>query len=335
MGGHALKNTSVCRVNLETLNKVKADIKQKVSTDIEIEYLNENPEKTDFGDLDILYKPDSNINIREYIKEKFNPIEIVSNADVMSFGYVLPNNEILQVDFIKCKNIQMSKFYFSYGDLGNILGNITKPFGIKFGHLGLFVNVTSKVCTELYPNIDSKIFNDFTESILLTDNPEKICEFFSMRLDLWGNFKLETDIFKWIISCKNFHPYIFVDPNYKIKHKISTRPMFNRFINWIENIPINQPIEKNCRQIEALGKFNKFKELDKLVKLHKQKYMRKEKFNGNKILELGVIQNPKDLANFIIKFKKQIENEFGSFDNWLDTNDMEQINIKLIQYKNL
>ena len=38
MGGHALKNTSVCRVNLETLNKVKEDIKQKVSTDIKIEY---------------------------------------------------------------------------------------------------------------------------------------------------------------------------------------------------------------------------------------------------------------------------------------------------------
>ena len=97
--------------------------------------------------MDILYVSQDNINIINYIKEIFNPKEIYKNGDVISFSYEINSfsEEYFQIDLIKCENesekLSMSKYYYSYGDLGNILGRITKKYDIRFGHKGLFINL--------------------------------------------------------------------------------------------------------------------------------------------------------------------------------------------------
>ena len=87
MGGNALKNTKIVRISLITLNKIKEEIKDKISDELEIDFMIENPEKTDFGDLDIVYKlnPNSKIIVKELIDKLFSPVEMVVNGDIISF----------------------------------------------------------------------------------------------------------------------------------------------------------------------------------------------------------------------------------------------------------
>lgn len=92
--------------------------------------------KDSFGYLDVLYLCDSKINTRELVTNLFNPTEIVTNGDVMSFDY-----DNFQIDFIvcnTCETLNSSQFYFSNSDLWAIIGRIVNYYGIKFGHYGLW-----------------------------------------------------------------------------------------------------------------------------------------------------------------------------------------------------
>ena len=132
MGGHALKKVIASRINLIEYNKVKLDLAEKFQNLLDIKFVIDVPNKQDFGDIDVLYSLESSdlIDIISLIKKLFNPIEIVPNGPILSFSYSVINTndnsiaseKYFQVDLIYCKNIEMGKFYFSYGDLGGIIG---------------------------------------------------------------------------------------------------------------------------------------------------------------------------------------------------------------------
>ena len=181
--------------------KVK-DGEAKMSTlkSVLSKYLEENPDKKDFGDVDILYshKKDNFILI-DYIKELYKPIEIVNNGVVLSFSYNY-NDNYVQVDFIKCKNLVHSKYYYSYGDVGLIIGQIVNYYGLKFGHDGLFIKLTSK-------HIGYN--DDIADKLELSCDFENICKFFDLDFSLWGNFTSENQIFNWFSKSKYFTKNIF------------------------------------------------------------------------------------------------------------------------------
>jgi len=332
MGGKALKNTKIIRINLITLNNVKEIIKKKISDELEIDFMIENPEKTDFGDIDIIYKinSDNKIIVKELIEKLFSPVEMVVNGDIISFAYPSDiEGEFIQIDFIKCKNLNMSKFYFSYGDFGNILGYITNYYNIKLGHFGLYVNI-SRDMFEDNKDIDVSNCHNFTQQIYLTEEPEKICEFFQLDFSNWNNFDCEEKIFNWICSSPFFSKKIYEKLNNKIRHKIDVRPMYGRFINWISNLDecVNN-FDKYDYRMEAIKYFNLEWKLNDIINLNKIIYQRKQKFNGNKIMEKEYLQSNKELGDFIIKFKNYIINENGDFDIWLDNNNSESIDNKI------
>jgi len=339
MGGKALKKTKVVRVGLEILNKVKLDINFKVSNLFQIDYPIDNPDKLDFGDLDVLYVPNAKLKItmRDFIVQTFNPVEIVTNGDVMSFAYILDTGEYLQVDFIKCPNISMAKFYFSYGDLGNILGQITKYYGVRFGHFGLFLNVTKETCVN-YGSVSDPdtLGSELNEQLYLSDNPITICNFFQWDYSAWGKFSTELEIFQWICSSPYFNPKIFDFLNHNCRHKIITRPMFNRYIQWIEQTKslYSDIIEKKDRQSEAIEYFGIVDKLNQIIKLNQKKQIHKKKFNGKKILDLGLLDDEKKLGEFIKNFKIYIGNKYGIWEDWLDLVSFEQVDQEIILFNN-
>jgi len=195
MGGNALKTVKVSRINLDTYNFVKNKILNDLSPYIILDFAHEIPNKIDFGDLDVLYKTPLNLDFRKLIIDKYNPDEIVSNGQVMSISYPI-NNDYYQVDFIKCSNLKMSKFFYSYGDLGGVIGTITKNYGISYGE-GLWCNINK----DTIKNYTGNNIEDYTATkIILTDEPCEICKYLDLDYEKWiSGFETKESIFEWAI----------------------------------------------------------------------------------------------------------------------------------------
>jgi hypothetical protein len=327
MGGNALKNVYVSRININNYNLIKKDIFNKLSFNkfslsIEFDYLYDVPNKIDFGDLDIIYKANDNINMNNLLIEKFNPHEIIVNGKVTSMSYYLESsNEYYQIDFIKCKNLKMSKFFYSYGDVGGIIGTITKFYGLTFGE-NLLCNISKET---IYENI-----NDI--KIILSDDPQQICLYLDFNFNKWNNgFENKELIFDWIISSSWFHKDIF-------NKSKNSRPFYNEFYDYILNIKNVRDLKKENKQIEALKYFNKLELLDKLIENKIKENERKNKFNGSKIIKYGY--NGPDVGLEIIKFRKYINkvkfnndiDDIHLFNKWLDDNNEFDIDFELYNY---
>jgi hypothetical protein len=98
--------------------------------------------KEDFGDLDILVKGNTDV-VRAAVvghtlfnlpgENKMIKLPYSTNSNVFSFLF-----EKFQVDLIcTVKDYETSIAYYSFNDVGNILGRFFHKFGLKFGHQGL------------------------------------------------------------------------------------------------------------------------------------------------------------------------------------------------------
>lgn len=166
MGGHALTTVSCCRVDANVYNLIKTDVIAKLNKHLNVYPIPEAPEKTDFGDLDVLYRMEAEKDVAQIIKEVFNPVEIKRNGPVISFSYMLDNSYFFQIDLIASTNLPMSLFYFSYGDYGSVIGRMVKPLGLTFGEVGLWC---------IYEN----------ERIILSADPVRICEYLELDYNEW------------------------------------------------------------------------------------------------------------------------------------------------------
>jgi len=348
MGGNALKKVNTSRINLETYNDIKLDLNKKLGNKLCMEFIIDVPNKMDFGDIDILYLIDNEININNLIKEIYEPEEIVLNGDVCSFSYkYILNDEIkyFQVDLIKCNNLEMSRFYFSYGDLGGIIGRITQYIELKLGSTGLWVCPNSKTI-EKYLNKENLkfglekinleyefIINAQYDKIFLTTKPNIICEYLGLDWNKWVNcFESKEKIFEWIIESKYFNLNSFRVMNYEHRHRATKRPMYKEFLEYIFIDESNFSIEKSNSikyynfnlQLDSIEHFNKQNELKSIINNTYENFVRKNKFNGKKFIDLGI--KDKEIGIYIKEFKKKILSEYGiEFQLWIDNNNFETI----------
>ena len=405
MGGKALKKVKASRISAKYYNLIKQEIFNSFH-DIMIAFPYESPNKIDFGDLDILYqhfpnKPgETAFDLKQFIINKYNTPDIVVNGSVISFAYPFSSikhlldetdqtNQInqtnstnqteiyFQVDFIKSSNLGMSSFYFSFGDLGNILGRIVKYHGLRFGDHGLFLSPISETAN-LYMEQNSEDItittelnklNEFVASginelnrnsllseiimgsndIVLSNNPEEICNYLGLDYEKYGveHFTSFEKIFDWIISTPLFDKKIFTHLNYEHRHKTETRPMYNKFIEYIglqvDQIQTTQSATQSItqsatqstnqsavdtikakNQLEALFHFNKEQELKDIIFHNIIKKIRHEKFNGRKLMKYGIIQ--KDIGKFIQIFTNYVILKYVTdFNKWLDNNTVSTI----------
>jgi len=362
MGGHALKKVVASRIRLSQYNKVKSKLYEQLSSKIILEFLIDVPNKIDFGDIDILYQPTDGVDIVNIIKETFNPVEIVSNGDVCSFSYQITEDDekikYFQVDLIKSLNLKMCKFYFSYGDLGGIIGQIAQYIGLKYGSAGLWVCPSSQTISEFLNmeqnaklvdclrtkfktqlNCDNVVFDMITKaqysSIVLTSNPKIICEYFGLDYNLWVNgFMSKDDIYEWVIKSKFFNSSRFKVLDHAGRQRANKRPVYQDFLRHIFKNEPNFTIEKAKEdnylnlQLEAIKQFYKLGELDNMIIQVVNNLIRKHKFNGSKLIRLGIVD--KQIPICIKEFKKKIGfnsnfNSTDEFNNWLDLNDLATI----------
>lgn len=325
MGGHALKNTITKRIDKENYQRIKSHISNELKSEGHVVCeINETPCKDSFGDLDLLYLPNakSNSDIRHVIKKLFKPNEIVSNGDVHSFDF-----EQFQIDLIKCSSIEQmafSKFYFSYGDVGGILGRICSAYGLKFGHDGLHAVLYENT---IYPSHE---FDDRKthKQILLSESPSHVCEFLGLDWSEYSKgFSCINEIFEWITSSKYFTVELFTVFNHDNIKRLKLRPMYIKFI---EHIGINKDKIYRGRQFseniqpEAIEFFKKWDQVNQVKSQLEIKKVVQAKFSGNYLVAKGY--DGKQIGKIMCEMKREIENEYQTnWDQWIYNSDIDSI----------
>lgn len=214
MGGNALKKTKTRRFSAVEYRSTVADLLPRLKRvlSVPLEEIPSFEEKESFGDCDVIVES-NNLKFswgRDLIDEfGLDSTKFVKNTNVFSFAF----NE-LQIDLILTpKNYFHSSLnYFSFNDLGNLVGRISHKLGIKYGHRGLSLVVRDK---ERGDHI-------LEEIQLASDDGTKII-YEILGLPEKYSFKTRKEIFEFVASSKFFDPAIFLLDNRNSNSKIRDR----------------------------------------------------------------------------------------------------------------
>jgi hypothetical protein len=258
--------------------------------------------KPSFGDMDILtYK----LNDMEYeqIRLACGNSKYVMNDGVMSILF-----EEIQVDVIPMEdeNYNTALIYYSFNDLGNLMGKIYHKFGLKYGHRGLTM-----------PMRDGD--NQF-EEVVVSKNIHDIFCFLGLDVDrfLKGFDELE-DIFKFVMSSKYFSPEPFQYENLNHTNRIrdKKRTTYHAFLEYIKANPCKatyvfaEDKSKYLPMIFGAFPYVKDRYEESLVRLaHQQKV--KAHFNGGLVKEWTG-----HVGLNLGKFMHQLKACYGAFDTWV------------------
>jgi hypothetical protein len=274
--------------------------------------------KESFGDMDILYVPKSSVSFHKELEKEFKSTKVFINGDVISYEF-----NKFQIDMIKTNdvNFEMYSYYLDYNDLGGIIGTITSPYKIKFGHAGLWCNTYHD--------------NDVTKPIgviVLSNDIQEICIFLGLDYKQWKNgFETELEMFLFITKCKLFNSSFFKIGygNYVHRFRQIKRPVYIRFMEYCSETfeQVKLEIDWSTEQYKAITYFNKKNDFDKNIIRYKYNTLFKTKFNGLIVTELTGLENKK-LGDFIQKIKLTIDD----FKEYIMISNKETISMFIKEY---
>lgn len=226
MGGLALKHLGVERIPADRYHGISSRIQQAFvrlfnRTCLQIPAYSE---KKDFGDCDmIIVGSELPPNWMEGFAAVVGSRGFVRNGDVTSMEI-----ENFQFDFISVP-YEMKHFahaYFSYNDLGNLMGRIAHKMGFKYGHLGF-----SYVMRH-----DQSAHQD----ILVSPSLESVFDFLGYDFGRWqAGFSTLEDIFEFVASSPYFNPDIYLLHNVNAVSRIrdAKRKTYTEFLKWCRSSP--------------------------------------------------------------------------------------------------
>lgn len=322
MGGRALKEIETIRYSKEEYYAILPEIEllsKKIFKDVYITKCYR--QKDSFGDIDVLCLTDDlqqDINIELF--NIFKPNQVYKNTNCWSFDY-----KKIQIDFIltEPENWETSKIYYSYNDVGNLIGKIAHCFGLKYGHEGLkWVGFVPQ-----------------KKEIILTKDNNVALEFLGFDYNKFNNgFETLDEIFEFVISSKYFNPkfYDLSLQNKTNRDRDKKRINYQLFLGRIEKLNSENFYHIHKNRDYYLGLIDHYFPgfMKKYSELYTQKEMNqkvREIFNGNVIKHLYG-KNVEKISHDIAKFR----NSFSSIDEMnryiLETADTEKV---LEKYKSV
>lgn len=342
MGGNALKakfGVDTTRLGLEEFNRVAQDVTEFLFDTLPSPFVKVIPAygaKSDFGDLDILIGSDSldtfgdRKKLGDLIKSHYGAQCYLINGNVMSFDYRkgLEPGQVFQVDLIfePRDSCDFALNYFSYNDLGNLVGRIAHAMGFKFGHNGLWYPVRNGT----YQFAKLLVTNDYDRALaFLGYDPDRFRR---------GFYHLE-DIYDYVFHGKYFRSSIFLLENRSNKARIRDRkrPTYMGFLAWVKQQLQDDDYKANFENKnqwlkKAFEDFPDFKVdlYDTMEKFHASCKARSI-FNGNSVMSVTGIVGP-DLGHLMKTYRAQFESveAFHShlFDTPSDALEAEWISLK-------
>ena len=325
MGGNALKdktgkNAITHRINKKYYDMVKDILLKFLKPIVFCDTVPELPGKETFGDIDILYRNEKNLDVIGMLKNEYKPKYTTKNGNTFTFSLdcnIFGLDVLFQIDCKCVTNFEMVKWCDAYGDISTIVGMMMNYCGLKYGGLGLWYNVVKY---------------DMKEKLLLSDIPSEIFNFLGLDFDFFVNIvNLDKDdydrIFEWIIKSKFFKSKAFI----KIDRE-TARPFFKLFLEYIakNNINVSCDID-NCDEL-AIKYFKKEQEYLDMIKKFDVCHDRKLKFCGkmliDKKLEIkGIKLESKNVGVEIDKFRNFCvsDNNYSNWNDFLDRNTKEYV----------
>lgn len=273
-------------------------------------------EKLDHGDLDVLVLSE---NIETFIDNFIVPnrIPLVRNGSVISLLY-----KSFQVDLIKTpkEDLEFSTFYFSFNDLGNLLGRMSKNLGFKLKHNGLYYVLRSEdhVLKEFLLSKDYKQFLNILEI-----DVAKYEEGFSTYIEM----------FEYLSSSPYFDSGIFKLENLNNKNRVRDRKRktYNMFLEWCELQEFTDQ-EKLSKEEKEEFVVSHFPELKEGIEFENHKYLVqlsvKRKFNGSTILSLIPELKGKELGDFIEAYKQSMK----GFNRFIIESNEDDLNVSILEF---
>lgn len=283
MGGKALKNTTTRRYTKTEYESILPEIVSKLTDTLYLEPVKAYRDKESFGDADIVVVFSVNINPVEYIKQQFQPNEIVKNGSVISFDY-----KQLQVDVIIFSDITTALFasnYFAYNDLGNFIGRTSHRLGFKFGQTGLHYVLRDSE-NETVQIAEITVTNCFESALHFLDYDPLIHS---------TGFDALQQIFEYTATSRYFEPaqYLLQNRTSEARKRDQTRPSYIAILKYMEsrfNLSENTQkvsVDRQFHLERAFSEFPKFKsEYERYINYHIIHKRYKQNFNGNLISEL-------------------------------------------------
>lgn len=175
-------------------------------------------EKDDHGDIDIVVEA-SIESVKAFLDAH---VEIQKRNDkVISAGWKV-DQHIVQVDFICADPVDAAatRFFYSGGDFGMLLGRLAAWHGLVFGMDGLRLRADHT--------------KPWSKDIFLTARPDRILD----TLGLFGyppRFKTYESMWKYVTSSKKARPYMFMPEatNAENRSRDKQRPKIKEFQAWL------------------------------------------------------------------------------------------------------
>lgn len=198
MGGNAIPNAR--RVKKEEYFELWQEVKEKLEKtpkELRVSLVKAYNKKSDFGDMDIIVETDPLMDWNKHVEVMFEPKHTYNNDKFFSFEY-----KGIQVDLIKAspENFDVHNFFYSYNDMGLLLGKMCYAIGCTLGFDGLRKKIYSED-----GSIKLGEFN-FSKDYVF------ILEFLGLNVDRYERgFDTLEDMFDYVSTCRFFNKKMF-DP---------------------------------------------------------------------------------------------------------------------------
>lgn len=296
MGGNALKNTYTRRYDAKEYFVLVKEVVGKlrgISKVVNGQDIPAYREKESFGDMDVLYytHTDNYLSIDEVVAQ-FSPNEIIRNGEVISFDY-----KEFQIDLIHTPwdRYDYALSYFSWNDVGNLIGKLAHQLGLKHGHKGLF-----------YPLRDG---SHLVAEILLTKSHAHTLKLLGLDFMKFKNgFDNLDQIFNFVAESKYYNPenYLLENLNHVAKLRDRKRDTYKKFLEFGKTYtgPVHERNKDKSQYLELF--FDEFPH----EMYQFRTFMRhivvnasvKKKFNGNIVSEYTGLTG-KSLGGFMTHLK--------------------------------
>lgn len=334
MGGNALKKVVASRMTKAEFDEVSTAALDKLRAHPAVQKAEIIPayaSKESFGDIDIVFSTLSKEGLRtlfEDVAASCGATEVHVNSDVVSFNFPVERRGVTvhhQVDLIRVDpdEFEFALGYFSFNDLGNLMGRIAHKMGFKFGFQGLqYVMRDGDHCFA---------------TLTVTRTFKEAVEFLGFD---WSRYKKGfdslLDIFEFVAANPRFNPDIYLLDNLNAVARIrdKKRRTYQSFLAWCAKTPdltkFEFPEDKTEWLPVAFNDFPKFEGNYKAAAdLHENHKAAKLKFNGTLVSEFTGLTG-KELGSLIQKIKVSIPPIYLSFDDWVKAQPPLKIRAKIL-----
>lgn len=285
--------------------------------------------KESFGDIDIVFSTFSKEGLWALFKDvakACGATEIRINSDVVSFNFPRKVGEATahhQVDLIRVEpdEFRFALGYFSFNDLGNLMGRIAHKMGFKFGFQGLqYVMREGDNCFA---------------TITVTRTFKEAVEFLGFDWSRYEKgFDSLSDIFEFVAANHRFNPdiYLFDNLNAVARIRDKKRQTYRSFLAWCGKTPgltkFEFPEDKNEWLPLAFSKFPPFHfHYHKARAAYEERKAIKLRFNGTMVNELTGLTG-KELGGLIQQIKSSVATPSLTFEQHIGLlydNDIQEL----------